>query len=182
LGCKTGDATLEVVVQRKSFDNMPCGIARSAEVVGDAWTLVILREALFGVTTFDDFQAKLDIPRSTLSGRLQRLVDLGVFRVEPNEGDGRSKAYVLQERGRDLWKVLLALQQWGNRWLADASGPPSYTADRATGTPLADLEPVTAAGKRVDLDDVMMVAGPSAPPWLRRRLESLVDGDSPEDR
>jgi DNA-binding HxlR family transcriptional regulator len=140
--------------------------------LGDAWTLLIVREALFGATTFQEFHRYLQIPKNTLTNRLRDLVERGVL-TESIDDSGRRRVYELTAAGRDLWTVMLALQQWGNRWRFVDEGPPSYMADRATRQPLAELVPADQSGRSVSLDDVTMVPGPSAPAALVQRFDKL---------
>ena len=160
-------------MRRKNFDHVPCGIARSMGALGDAWTFVIIREAMFGVTAFDEFVERLEIPRNTLASRLEELVALQVMSRVPSEIDRRRTIYRLEEAGRDLWLVLLALQQWGNKWLFQKSGAPSFMADRRTKKPVAVLKAVDSAGRILSLEDVTMIPGPSATDALRKRFEEI---------
>ena len=96
-----------------------CSIARPAALLGDRWTLVILRQAFNGIKRFEDFQETLGISRSLLSERLTRLVDAGILRREPYKDSIRTRdRYRLTEMGLDLYPVLMALRQWGDRYLA----------------------------------------------------------------
>ena len=96
-----------------------CSIARPAALLGDRWTLVILRQAFNGVKRFEDFQETLGISRSLLSERLTRLVDAGILRREPYKDSVRTRdRYRLTEMGLDLYPVLMALREWGDRYLA----------------------------------------------------------------
>lgn len=138
-------------MKRTSFGTMRCSIARTLDVVGDPWTLLIVREAFFGTTRFDDFQRNLTIPRATLSARLATLVEHGILdrRSEP-DAPGRP-VYEITEKGRALSPVMVALMQWGDQWSGIGEPPvtlvdrdtgeaiePAYI-DRATGTPLREL-------------------------------------------
>jgi DNA-binding HxlR family transcriptional regulator len=146
-------------MQRSSFREMNCSIGQSLEVVGEWWTLLIIRDAFMGVTRFDEFQERLGIARNVLNQRLSRLVDEGVFeRVAYNEHPPRYD-YVLTEQGRDLWPVVVALRQWGDRWRAP-DGPPLQLVHGACGH-IAELVPVCGhCGKTVDPTEVSVVAGP----------------------
>jgi DNA-binding HxlR family transcriptional regulator len=109
-----------------------CSIARPAALLGDRWTLVILRQAFLGVKRFEDFQSTLGISRSLLSERLGRLVDAGVLRREPYKDEVRTRdRYRLTEMGLDLYPVLIALRNWGDRYLRD--GPPAQIRHRDCG-------------------------------------------------
>jgi len=107
-----------------------CHLAKAIEVVGDRWTLLILRAALFGVRRFDDFQKELSIPRTVLSGRLGQLVEHGVLIKQAYKEDGKRARpeYVLTDAGEALRPVLMSLTQWGDDWAADGAPPPlSFT-------------------------------------------------------
>jgi DNA-binding HxlR family transcriptional regulator len=102
---------------------MRCSVARTLDVIGEWWTMLIMREAFKGVTRFEDFHRNLGIARTVLSARLERLVDHGIFvRRQYSDHPPRSE-YVLTEKGRDLFPVLVTLMQWGDRWAAE-DGPP----------------------------------------------------------
>jgi DNA-binding HxlR family transcriptional regulator len=95
-------------------------IARPATLLGDRWTLVILRQAFNGIKYFDEFQSSLDISRSLLSDRLGTLVEEGVLRREPYKDENRTRdRYRLTEKGLDLYPVLMALKQWGDKYMAE---------------------------------------------------------------
>jgi DNA-binding HxlR family transcriptional regulator len=101
---------------------MDCSVAQCLEVVGEWWSMLIVRDAFFGVRRFDDFQNSLGISRNILNQRLTRLVDEGVLqRVRYQEHPPRDE-YRLTDKGRDLWAVLTAMRQWGDRW-ASPDGP-----------------------------------------------------------
>ena len=115
--------TRVVGVQRTSFEDMNCSVAQCLEVVGEWWSLLIVRDAFFGVRRFDDFQARLGISRNILNQRLTKLVDDGVLERVPYQDNPPRANYRLTEKGRDLWHVLTAMRQWGDRWAAP-DGPP----------------------------------------------------------
>ncbi len=107
-----------------------CHLAKAIEAIGDRWTLLILRSALFGVRRFDDFQSELGIPRTVLSGRLKKLVDSSVMTKQAYKETGKRPRpeYVLSEAGEALRPVLIALTQWGDSWVSDGASPPlSFT-------------------------------------------------------
>ncbi len=142
---------------------MNCSIGQSLEVVGEWWSLLIIRDAFMGVTRFDEFQERLGIARNVLNQRLTRLVDEGVFeRVAYSEHPPRYD-YVLTEQGRDLWSVIVALRQWGDRWRAP-DGPPLQLEHRSCGH-VADLVMVCAhCGESVGPTDVNPIAEPGYVP------------------
>jgi len=128
-----------------------CSIARPASILGDRWTLVILRQAFSRVRRFEDFQSSLGISRSLLADRLGKLVDAGILRREPYKDEIRTREeYRLTDKGLDLYPVLMALREWGDRYMADEGPPVRVTHRDCGGEPQIDLtcdrcgEPVTA--------------------------------------
>ena len=136
----------------------PCSIARSLGVVGERWTLLILREASTGATRFAEFRSALGIAPDVLTERLNTLVDSGVLTREPYQEPGsRTRyAYHLTDAGRELQVVLGALQQWGDAHLPWPDGPTVLRRARKTGRPL-HLGFVDDRGREVPLEDVEWV-------------------------
>lgn len=101
-----------------------CSLARPAALLGDRWTLVILRQAFSRTRRFEDFQSQLGISRSLLSDRLGRLVDAGILRREPYKDEVRTREeYRLTEKGLDLYPVLMAMREWGDKHMAPEGAP-----------------------------------------------------------
>lgn len=125
-------------MKRKSLDHMNCSIAQTLDVVGDPWTLLIVRDALFGTTRFDDFQRSLGIPRATLTARLDTLVEHGVLERRRYQERPERHEYVLTDKGRDLRRVMVSLLQWGDRW-SSLPEPPITLVDLDTDEP---IEPI----------------------------------------
>lgn len=101
-----------------TYESQDCTIARALEVVGERWTLLVLRDALYGVRRFSDFAEHLDIPRAVLSDRLRKLVAAGLLERVTTVGDDASHSgvvYELTEAGRDVWPIVHSLAQWGRR-------------------------------------------------------------------
>jgi DNA-binding HxlR family transcriptional regulator len=108
---------------RTDFSQMQCSIARSLEVVGERWALLIIRNAFYGARRFDDFIADLGIARNVFTERLTGLVEHGVFTRERYEDRPPRYEYRLTDKGRDLLPVILTMLRWGDRW-ESADGPP----------------------------------------------------------
>ena len=125
-------------MKRKPLGHMNCSIAQTLDVVGDPWTLLIVRDALFGTSRFEDFQRSLDIPRATLSARLDTLVEHGVMERRRYQTAPERHDYVLTDKGRDLRQVMVSLLRWGDDW-SSLPAPPVTLVDAETG---ADIEPV----------------------------------------
>jgi DNA-binding HxlR family transcriptional regulator len=102
---------------------MRCSVARTLDVIGEWWTMLIVRDAFRGVTRFEDFPRGHGIARTVWSARLDRVVDLGIFTRRQDSDHPPRSEYLLTEKGRDLFPVLVTLIQWGDRWTAD-DGPP----------------------------------------------------------
>jgi DNA-binding HxlR family transcriptional regulator len=99
----------------KDYEGQDCSIAGALEVIGERWTLLIVRDAFYGVRRFGDFQGHLDIPRAVLSDRLRGLVDHGILERHPDPEHGGRHVYELTPAGRELWPVLHSLLVWGGR-------------------------------------------------------------------
>ena len=118
-------------MRHRALDEVYCSVARTWSVLGDRWTMLILREAFRGTARFDRFQARLEVGRTLLSDRLARLVEEGVFeRVRYSERPERYE-YRLTRKGLDLYPVLLALMEWGDRYKVDE--PPVRLIHKACG-------------------------------------------------
>jgi DNA-binding HxlR family transcriptional regulator len=104
------------VPTRKSLEHLHCSVANTAELIGDRWTVLILRDAFLGVRRFDDFQKDLGIARNVLTERLTMLVEAGIFVTALYENRPRRFEYRLTEKGRDLYDVLVAMWRWGDNW------------------------------------------------------------------
>src|SRR4051812_6027217 len=137
----------------RSYEGQVCSVARTLEVVGERWTLLIVRDAFFGVRRFDDFQRSLGIARNVLQARLERLVENGILeRVRYHERPERFE-YRLREKGLDLWPVLVSLLSWGDRYVA-ADGPPVLIEHRDCGGRVTDRRICDRCGAELGPRDV----------------------------
>src|SRR5438093_5787947 len=119
-------------MRRTRFADMHCSVARSLDVVGEWWTLLVLRDAFRGVRRFEDFQRDLGIARNVLSDRLQTLVDHGILERRRYSDRPPRDEYRLTAKGLDLYPVIVGLLQWGDKWAAD-DGPPVILRHKACG-------------------------------------------------
>lgn len=119
-------------MRRKPLDHMDCSIAKSLDVVGDPWTMLIIRDALLGVRRFEAFSSRLEIPRATLTARLDRLVECGVLQRVQYQEHPRRDEYRLTAKGHALRPVVVTLMQWGDEWARD-DDPPTTLIDADTG-------------------------------------------------
>jgi DNA-binding HxlR family transcriptional regulator len=141
-----------------------CSIARTLGVVGEKWTLLILREAFYGVRRFDDFHTALGCARNLLASRLKTLVAHGLLeRVGYTDERGRGRhEYKLTDKGRDLFPVVVALMQWGDRWTADEAGPAVQMFHRECGAPVTAELTCGAGHSALGARDIAAVPGPGA--------------------
>ena len=118
---------------KRDYESQTCSVARSLEVVGERWSLLIVRSVLLGVRRFDDLQAELGITRSVLATRLQRLVDAGVLKRVPYQERPTRHEYRVTAKGRDLFPVVAHLQRWGDAHAPEPAGPPRLLEHRDCG-------------------------------------------------
>ena len=130
-----------------------CAIPAALEAVGERWSFLILRGAFNGLRHFEEFQSTLGIARNILSNRLARLVEHEILKREPDPSDRRRVAYLLTEKGRALLPVLIALRQWGERWVSGTPGNP-VLVDRETRLPVAPICVRTCDGRPLDLSEL----------------------------
>jgi DNA-binding HxlR family transcriptional regulator len=156
---------------RNDYDSQTCSIAGALEVVGERWSLLIVREILLGVRRFEEMQRDLGIARNVLQTRLTRLAEQGVLeRVLYQEHPPRFE-YRLTEKGLDLWPTIVALLQWGDEYTPPAAGPPVMLEHRGCGGAVDEHRLCADCGARLSVRDVRAVSGPGATPEhpLRRR-------------
>lgn len=156
----------------KSFAGMRCSIAGALELIGDRWTLLLVRDLSLGFGRYDDLRANTGIPAATLAARLKHLVEHDIIeRVRYQERPPRDE-YRLTPKGHDLWKVGAALREWGDRWDATGFGAPSIEmVDRQTGRPLALALVDAETGIAVPRDRAQLRPGPGADASTHRRLD-----------
>lgn len=149
-------------VLHNTYAGQQCSVARALEVVGERWTLLILRDAFLGVRRFDQFQQSLGIARNVLNTRLQRLVEAGLLeRTQYQERPARYE-YRLTAMGLDLWPAVVALMKWGDTYLAGDAGPPMVLTHRECGGTIDDRRTCERCGAVVAARDVLALAGPGA--------------------
>lgn len=144
------------MVRRKSLNADYCPSARSLDVIGDWWSLLIVRDAFDGLTRFSEFQRSLGIAKNILSDRLRTLVSRGILEVAAVGDGGARQEYRLTEMGRDLFPVMVALRQWGERHLFEADEQRSSLVERETGLPVR-LDIRAEDGRRIGPDDTVIL-------------------------
>ncbi|WP_336488390.1 winged helix-turn-helix transcriptional regulator [Methylobacterium nigriterrae] len=149
-------------MQRKSFSGMNCSIARALDEVGEWWSLLIVRECTQGARRFDEFQRELGIARNILTARLQRLTELGIVERFELEERANTEGYRLTPKGEDLYPVIVALMQWGDRWLAPDCKPRTALVEDATGEPVEPIVVRAKGGRPLSYHEVRFAPGPGA--------------------
>jgi DNA-binding HxlR family transcriptional regulator len=143
----------------KDYAGQNCSIAGTLELIGERWTLLILRDAFHRVRRFEDFQRRLGIARNVLSNRLQTLVDAGILERRLYQEHPARYEYRLTEKGIDLWPVLMALVHWGDKYLAE-NGPPVLIEHRDCGGAVNDHLMCERCGKPLTARDTVPREGP----------------------
>jgi DNA-binding HxlR family transcriptional regulator len=134
-------------VKRTSFADMPCSIARALDLVGEWWSLLIIRDVFNGVRRFDDLLSHLGISRNVLTDRLNALVENGILKRHRYQERPPRYDYRLTEKGLDLWPVLVSIMSWGDKWLPDEQGPPVILIHKHCDSPAAPAMVCTACGE-----------------------------------
>ena len=140
-----------------TYEGQACSIARALEIIGERWTLLILRDAFLGVRRFDDFQRNLGVARNVLNVRLQRLVDAGLLERRRYQERPERYEYRLTEKGLDLWPSMVALMQWGDRHTTTDDGPPLRLEHRDCGGEITDRRTCAECGAELGVRDVRVV-------------------------
>lgn len=150
-------------MQRTRFHRWPCPIARAADVFGDPWTPIVMREAFFGCRRFEQFQQRLGVSRATLGQRLGRLVDEGMLEKVPYQEKPVRHEYRLTDKGRAFFDVLAAMWRFGDDWLFRRDSGPVRMIDRDSGTEIRPVVVDETSGRRIDLRRVAVELRDDAP-------------------
>lgn len=156
---------------RTRFADVNCGVAQALEVLGDWWTLLIVRDAFLGVRRFAGFERSLGIAKNILSARLAHLVDHGILERVAVASDGHRFEYRLTDKGEALLPILTALREWSDDWVFGRGREPVIVQDRRSGRRVPKLRVTDADGKPLSRRDLRMVPGPGASRETIRRLQ-----------
>ncbi|KFC67164.1 Transcriptional regulatory protein [Bosea sp. LC85] len=155
-----------------SLSECPC--ARTVDTVGEWWSILILRDALGGLTRFDEFQTSLGIAPNMLARRLKHLTASGLFERRLYRDRPKRYEYLLTVKGRDFFPVIAAMLAWGNRYLAP-EGVSLLLAGRDSGRPLAPILVDAASAMPITSDNVVLIPGPRASEQMRQRIAAQRD-------
>ena len=157
-------------MKKNAFPSQICSVARALEVIGEWWTLLIIREAFMGTCRFSDFEKTLGIAKNVLSCRLSKLVAEGIMERRAVIGRGNPGDYTLTEQGRDLLSVIITLMQWGDKWIHGIGHAPIRVLARESGREIPPLQVLSAEGNPLTLADLVIVPGPGANEAICRRF------------
>jgi len=158
-------------MRAKSFADMKCSVAGALEAVVDRWGILILRDLILGLRRYDELQHSTGIAAQTLATRLKQLEEAGLVARHQYQTRPPRHEYVLTDKGRDLWGVITALREWGDRWnVHGADGPPLDLVHRDSGHPLQLALTDTVTGAVVDPADAVPRAGSGADDLMTFRL------------
>jgi DNA-binding HxlR family transcriptional regulator len=159
------------------YENQTYSIAATLEVVGERWSLLIVRNVMLGLRRFEEMQQNLGIARNVLQSRLSGLVEQGVLERRAYQERPARYEYRLTEKGLDLWPTIVALMQWGDRHALAAAGPPVLLEHRRCGGSVDEHRICARCGERLKVRDVRALPGPGASPEhpLVRRAQAAAD-------
>src|SRR3954464_13298585 len=149
-------------MKRKSNKDSVCPVARSLDIVGEWWSLLIIRDAMLGVKRFSDFERHLGMAKNILTARLKTLVEGGILRIVPASDGSAYKEYELTPRGADLLPVMVAFRQWGEKHMFPSGDEHSELHDKKNHMPLAKLVVKSADGRALAIEDLELAISPIA--------------------
>jgi DNA-binding HxlR family transcriptional regulator len=146
------------MVKRTSMEGAECPVARSLGAIGDGWSLLIVRDAFDGIRRFGEFQRSLGMARNILSARLRMLVAHGIFDLVPASDGSAYQEYVLTEKGKGLFTLIIGLRQWGEAFFYEPGEAHSRMVDREHGRPVRTLELRAEDGRLLGAEDCVRIA------------------------
>jgi DNA-binding HxlR family transcriptional regulator len=161
-----------------ALEDEQCSLARTVAVIGDRWTLLILRECFLRTRRFEEFQSRLGITRHLLSERLKKLVRFGVLRRVPYQDSPARYEYILTQRGLDLYPIVMAIVHWGDTHMVDERGRPLLHEHKSCGKLFDPVMICSECGEPIQARQVHVRAGPGAPAASRHRERSSVAANS----
>jgi DNA-binding HxlR family transcriptional regulator len=163
------------------YTSQTCSIAGALEVVGERWSLLIVRDVLLGLRRYEEIQEDLGIARNVLQTRLTRLQEQGVLEKRLYQERPRRYEYRLTEKGLDLWPTIVSLMKWGDRYASPAAGPPVLLEHRGCGGAVDEHRTCERCGAKLSVREVRALPGPGAGPrhpLLRRQQQERPAGPS----
>jgi DNA-binding HxlR family transcriptional regulator len=161
------------MLKPEKYDPFRRSVGHVLDIIGEGWAILIIREAFLGTRRFEEFQGRLGIARNILTTRLKKLCANEILdRVPVKEGAKRHE-YILTNKGKDMMPLLVALTQWGDRWVYGENNEPLIFLDRNQCEPIASVQVFSANGEVLRPRDIMIKAGPGATPEAIERIKEL---------
>jgi len=161
-------------VLNRDYPDQDCSAAFTLELLGERWTMLVIRDIFSGLRRFDEIQQDLGVARNVLASRLQRLVDEGIVERRPYSEKPPRHEYFLTEKGIDLWPILMTMMRWGDRHGDWPEGPPLVIVHKGCGGEMDDHFICARCGERLGPRDVVAAPGPGATPRVIERAEHHV--------
>lgn len=162
-------------MKMERFDPLNGSIAHVLDIIGEGWSLLIIREAFFGIRRFEEFQRQLGIARNILTSRLKKLCENEILERVPIKQGAKRHEYLLTNKGKELMPLLIALTQWGDKWIYGEGQEPIIFRDREQGQPISQIRVHAQDGRELRPRDIMPTAGPGANEQARERLTELAE-------
>ena len=150
-------------MKHKSNKSSICPVARSLDVIGEWWSLLIVRDAMLGVKRFSEFERRLGMAKNILTSRLKLLVEAGVLQLVPASDGSAYNEYELTQKGKDLLPTMVALRQWGEKYMFGDGDDHSLVLDKVNHQPLAKMTVRSSDGRELGLEDLELVMPPAKP-------------------
>jgi DNA-binding HxlR family transcriptional regulator len=160
-------------MKMERFDPLNGSIAHILDVIGEGWSMLIIREAFFGIRRFEEFQRHLGIARNILTSRLKKLCDNEILERVPIKEGAKRHEYLLTNKGKELMPLLIALTQWGDKWIYGKGNEPIVFRDRETGLPISHIQVHAENGRELRPREILPTAGPGANEQAMKRLQEL---------
>jgi DNA-binding HxlR family transcriptional regulator len=160
-------------MKMERFDPLNGSIAHVLDVIGEGWSMLIIRESFFGVRRFEEFQRHLGIARNVLTARLKKLCDNGILERVPIKKGAKRHEYLLTNKGKELMPLLIALTQWGDKWIYGEGNEPIVFRDKESSLPISPIRVHALDGRQLRPRDILPTAGPGANDIAWRRLQEL---------
>jgi DNA-binding HxlR family transcriptional regulator len=157
----------------ETIDPLKRSVGHVLDIIGEGWSILIVREAFLGTRRFEEFQGQLGIARNILTARLKKLCANQILdRVPVKEGAKRHE-YILTPKGKEMMPLLIALTQWGDKWVFGENNEPIIFLDREQGEPIARVRVYSSRGEVLRPRDIKVLAGPGADSLARKRIDEL---------
>ena len=161
------------MLKSEKVDPFRRSVGHVLDIIGEGWSILIVREAFLGTRRFEEFQGRLGIARNILTARLKNLCANKILDRVPVKEGARRHEYLLTDKGKEMMPLLIALTQWGDKWVFGPGKEPVIFLDREDGQPISRVQVYSAKGEVLRPRDIMVKPGPGATPEARQRIEEL---------